>query len=420
MSYFGEFKSHWRAVLASALGMGAGLSINSYVTALFAPYLMQAFGWTKAQYALMGTTIMVTLFCLPIVGRLTDVFGVRRIAVVGAVSTPLAYITLSLFSGDIYDYLVIMILQVIFGSTTTATVYSRLVAERFVRARGLALAVVAGWPAAVGAIGIPLVTHVIETQGWRAGYRALAVYSLIVGSVALLLIPRTAVVSGGPVTTRQRARADYSALARNPTFWLIVAGVFLCNLPQTLNTMQFSVMLVDNGVTTAQAGMMLSVFAVGVVIGRFACGVALDRLPSHVVATITMGLPSIGLFIIASGLDTVSALSFAAVLLGLSMGAEGDVYAYLAVRHFGVQIYSSVLGLTTAVLGIATSLGSILLSMTLAWTNTFALFVMLSGIITVVGSALFMLLGRESVTRRAVDVRLGLTAPSAALNREST
>jgi hypothetical protein len=76
--------------------------------------------------------------------------------------------------------------------------------------------------------------------------------------------------------------------------------------------------------------------------------------------------------------------------------------------------------LTTAVLGIATSVGSVILSMTLTWTNTFALFVMLGGIVTVIGSGFFMLLGRESVTQRAMDVRLGLTAPSAALNREST
>jgi hypothetical protein len=51
------------------------------------------------------------------------------------------------------------------------------------------------------------------------------------------------------------------------------------------------------------------------------------------------------------------------------MGAEGDIYAYLAVRHFGVQIYSSVLGLMTSVLGIATSVGSVILSITLERTE---------------------------------------------------
>jgi predicted MFS family arabinose efflux permease len=339
---------------------------------------------------------------------------VRRIALIGVISTPVSYIALSQCDGDISQFVAVMLLQVIFGSTTTATVYSRLVAESFQRARGLAFALVAGWPAVVGAIGVPLLTDTIETYGWRAGYHALAVFSTVVGIVALLLIPRRANSASRPVTTRQRARTDYGALVRNPTFWLIVAGVFLCNLPQTLNSMQLNLMLLDNGVSHAQASMMVSIFAVGVIIGRFVCGVALDRLPSHLVAAVGMGLPSIGMFIIASSIDTTGTLSFAALLLGLSMGAEGDIYAYLVVRHFGVKVYSSVLGLTTAVLGIATSVGSVILSITLARTDSFSLFVLFGGIVTVVGSALFLLLGREPVEKRARERHADLPISSPA------
>jgi predicted MFS family arabinose efflux permease len=414
MTYFGELKANWRALLASALGLGAGLSINSYVLSVFAPHLLQAFGWSKAQYALLGTTVMATLFCLPIVGRLTDVFGVRRIALIGVISTPLSYLAFSRCDGDIREFVAIMLLQVIFGTTTTATVYSRLVAESFTRARGRAFALVAGWPAIVGAVGVPLLTHTIETQGWRAAYEALAVFSAIVGTVALFLIPRRTESAVRPVTTRQRARADYAALARNPTFWLIVAGVFLCNLPQTLNSMQLNLMLIDNGVSTAQASMMVSIFAVGVIVGRFVCGIALDRLPSHLVAAVGMGVPAIGMFIIVSSIDTIGALSFATLLLGLSMGAEGDIYAYLVVRHFGVQVYSSVLGLTTAVLGIATAVGSVILSITLERTNSFTMFVGFGGIVTVIGSALFLLLGRASVVKRASELPVDIAIRPAA------
>lgn len=406
MTYFGELKCNWRALLASAIGQGAGLSINSYIVSIFAPHLLETFGWSKAQFALMGTTIMATLFCLPVVGRLTDVFGVRRVAAVGVISTPLSYLAFSVFDGEISTFLAITVLQVIFGTTTTATVYSRLVAERFVKARGLALAIVAGWPAVVGAIGVPMLTYFMDTHGWRAAYQALAVYSVIVGVITLFLIPRSPGLDGRPVTTPRRARADYALLVRNATFWMIVAGVFLCNLPQTLNSMQLKLMLLDNGATSAAASAMISVFAVGVIIGRFACGIALDRLPTHLVATVGMGLPSLGMFIIASSIDTSFALTAAALLLGLSMGAEGDITAYLVVRHFGVQVYSSVLGLMTAVLGIATSIGSVILSITLDWTNGYATFVLFGGIVTVIGSALFMLLGRESVIERAKQAQL--------------
>jgi hypothetical protein len=94
------------------------------------------------------------------------------------------------------------------------------------------------------------------------------------------------------------------------------------------------------------------------------------------------------------------------------MGAEGDIYAYLAVRHFGVQIYSSVLGLMTAVLGIATSVGSVILSITLERTESYTMFVCFGGIVTVIGSALFVLLGRVSVEKRASEPQVDMAVRS--------
>jgi hypothetical protein len=147
-------------------------------------------------------------------------------------------------------------------------------------------------------------------------------------------------------------KTSYAFLASNATFWLIVAGVFLCNLPQTLNSMQLKLMLLDNGASSADASIMISVFAVGAIFGRFACGIALDRLPPHLVATVGMGLPSIGMFIIASSIDTPFAL------------------------------------------------------FTLDWTNNYALFVLFGAIVTVVGSSLFMLLGREPAVQLATQSQL--------------
>src|SRR3546814_14812328 len=87
-------------------------------------------------------TTLFRSFCMPIIGRLTDRFGVRRIAATGVLAMPLSFIAFSLYRGGIGGYVVIYALQLIFGTATSATVYSRLVAERFNLARGLALALV--------------------------------------------------------------------------------------------------------------------------------------------------------------------------------------------------------------------------------------------------------------------------------------
>ena len=138
--------------------------------------------------------------------------------------------------------------------------------------------------------------------------------------------------------------------------------------------------------------MLISAFAGGTLIGRFICGVALDRFAAQIVAAIGMGLPCIGLFLLASSLHTPVLLAVAVLFIGLAFGAEGDLIGYLVVRIFGVRIYSSVLGLMTAVTSLSAALGALLVSLTLSMTGTYSLFLSISGTTVFIGSFLFLLL----------------------------
>ena len=44
----GEFRHHWRPLLAAFLGVGSALSLNSYILSIFAPYLIEEFGWSRS------------------------------------------------------------------------------------------------------------------------------------------------------------------------------------------------------------------------------------------------------------------------------------------------------------------------------------------------------------------------------------
>src|SRR5437762_6402662 len=83
MTYFGELRRNIRPLAAASLGSGAGLMLMSYATTIFGPYLVKTFGWSRSQFALIGLAMVPTLIVLPLIGRLTDHFGVRRSAIVG-------------------------------------------------------------------------------------------------------------------------------------------------------------------------------------------------------------------------------------------------------------------------------------------------------------------------------------------------
>lgn len=392
MSYFHEFRLHWRALLASSIGHGAGLAVSAYVIGTFAPPLMQEFGWSKSDFALLGTVTLLTLPVLPLIGRLTDLFGVRPVVTIGVIFLPLSYLALSEFDGQLSVFMAIAVLQVVIGTTTTSTVYSRLVAERFERARGMSLAIMASAPALAGAFAAPLLSDYIDEQGWRAGYRMLAALSAGFGLVALVMIPKS---SGRAIAARvhRRARHDYGVILRHPAFWVIAGGIFLCNIPQALHGVQLKLMMLENGLDSAGAARVVSLYAIGVLIGRFACGLALDRYPAHMVAAVSMAIPSVGMLMIASPLDAPWVVASAVALMGLSQGAEGDVAGFLVMRHFEVGVYSSVLGIVIASLGVASASGAALLSLSFKYSDGYDTFLWFSAGGVLLGGLLFLLLG---------------------------
>ena len=94
---------------------------------------------------------------------------------------PLCFLAYSFQTGQFWMLLAISASVLAAGSLTSPVVYCRLIAESFDKARGLALFVVTGVPALVGAILPRVLVAVNDHWGWRVGYRVLALYFLVGG-----------------------------------------------------------------------------------------------------------------------------------------------------------------------------------------------------------------------------------------------
>lgn len=389
-AYFDELRVQWRPLLAAIIGMSSGYSITNYVTSIMAPHMLAEFGWSKSEFASIGSLGLIATLVFPFIGRLTDVIGVKRTALIGILAFPFAYIALSLQSGDIRIYIALFVAMGIVCITTTATVYSRLVVQYVVNARGLALAIVASGPAVMGVVLAPLLNNFVEAQGWRSGFVVMAIFSGVLGAIALMLMPPERKDTGKNVPKTRAAREDYPEIFRNRGFWILAGAMLLCNLPQVIALTQLNLVMLDNGVSVGGVSAMISAFAVGTLAGRFICGVALDRFPPQIVAALGMALSACGLFLIASDYDAPSMLMLSVLLVGLSFGAEGDLVSFLVVKAFGVRVYSSVMGMMTAIISIAVSVGAILLGILLRDNGGFAPFLTICGVAVLLGSLLLL------------------------------
>lgn len=425
MGYLTELRHNFRPLAAASIGSGTSLPLFAYTNSAFAPHLIADFGWSRAQFALIGLTMLATLPTLPFIGRMVDLLGVRRVALFGTLTILPCYIGYATMSGDFLVYMALFTAVLIVGSTTSTLSYARLIAENFKVSQGLALTVMNCMPAVLAIVIVPLLNMAIEEWGWRTSYLMLGGFAFVAGVVAILLIPSRKAVSGpvagagaeagiaaealvgagaGPVPEAldaaeeskaqgvRSAREDYPVILRSKVFWVVIVGMFLCLLATPLHSSQMNLMLVDNGLTAQTAANIVSVYAFGTIVGRIVCGLALDRYPTPIVTAVSMGVPALGYLLLGSDLDAVTVITVAMFLVGLSVGAESDLMPFLVSRYFNIRIFNTTFGLVFTCSFLASAAGALMISASLALADTFAPFLYLvAGTITV-GSLLFMAL----------------------------
>lgn len=396
MSYLGELRQNVRPLAAASIGCGSGLMLMHYVTTIFGPFLIKDFGWSLSQFALVGMAVLPTLFVLPFVGRITDRYGVRTAAAIGVTGMPLCMIAFSLMTGGFWLYFALYCAMLMVASFTSPIVYTRLVAADFKAARGLALTIVTITPALLGAIAAPLLTWFIELTDWRMGYRLLAAFMVVSGIAVLLLIPpHDKAAEPAPEDKARPAQADFRAILSSPIFWIIFAGMMLCTLGGALHASQMGVMLRDNKLDAVAAASMIMVYGIGTIVGRIACGLALDKFSTPIVACVSMMLPAFGFAMLATPYDSALVIGAAMLLVGISVGAEADLVSYLVARYFGLNIFSTALSLIYLGFYLAGFIGALVLSTTLQTTGSFALFLALMAGSVALGSLMFLALPRE-------------------------
>jgi MFS family permease len=397
MTYLSEFRINWQILLATFIGIATGNTLSHYTMSLFAPELIKEFGWTKAEFALIGALPMISLLTVPIAGRFTDKFGTRTAAFIGFGAMSLGFFAYSFMDGNISEFFAIWLLQHIVGVLTTSLVFTRAIVASFDKARGTALsALMMGAPIS-GAVAAPLLGWVIATEGWRTGFLTLAVVSALGGIICIAMMGWR---RGGSRETAKAAteapkltRAELLAIVKRPAFLLIVGGMFLINIPQPFAASQIKLVVLSNGIADQAATWMVSLYAIGVMVGRVVFGLALDRISAHRVALFALSLPAIGFVILATPLAGFWMLASGILVIGIAQGAEGDVGGYMVSRHFSIRNYSLIFGFVKAALDAGGAIGALILSFTLRGTDNYAPFMWISAVATILGAIAFFLTG---------------------------
>jgi MFS family permease len=113
--------------------------------------------------------------------------------------------------------------------------------------------------------------------------------------------------------------------------------------------------LSDRGTTIQAAALGSSLLGAALLIGRVGSGYLLDRFFAPYLAAIFFGGAAVGIGLLWTA---APGIAFAgAFLVGLGLGAEMDIIAYLTSRYFGLRSFGEIYGFAVAIFLLAGALG---------------------------------------------------------------
>jgi MFS family permease len=334
-------------MIACLIGHAIGLhTLPPFTIGLFVTPLQQDLGWSRTSISLGITVITIgTALSAPLVGVVVERIGERILIGSGMLMLAGGYFALSLMGGSIVQYWTIMALMALLGAGCSPVTLSRIIVGLFDRHRGAALGVALIGTGLASAVAPYLLAPIIAASGWRAGYQALALIMLAGLPVVVGLLALNGV--GGPSNLSSRAErserpATFSEVVTQPVFVRLLIPFMLVAIGTGGLVVHFVPMLIDIGFAPARAGQMAGLLGLSLVSARLLVGIVIDYVFAPWVATLMMAVSAAGFLGLALG--GADLLPFAAVFVGLSLGAEVDFIVYLASRYFPAQQFSRAYG----------------------------------------------------------------------------
>jgi MFS family permease len=342
----GEFRRHGGAVVASAVGiMTSCITLVSYSLGVFVLPLEGQFGWSRQQ--ILSASSAVTFGALAtsfFVGWVSDRRSLGSFIILSQIAFGLAFCALALLVHGLATFYAIYFSMAILAGGTLPITFTKLIAARFVRHRGLALGLTLSGTGLAGAIVPPYAGYFVHEFGWRVGYVAVGALPALVAMPLALRFLRAAALpvnATGPEAA-PAAGLDFRQALRSWRFWWLAGALFLASGASTGMATNLVPLLIDRGFVAPLAARMAAAFGIAVIAGRILLGILVDRFWAPLLAFLFVAPAALATWYIASAPVGLGSALVLVALIGLATGAEGDLLAYLVTRYFGLRAYGRI------------------------------------------------------------------------------
>ena len=352
---FSRFYYGWYVLFGMVVAMivAEGLTLGS-LSAYTEP-LEQRFGWSRAEVS-MGFSVTVGTIGLfaPIIGRLIDVVGPRRLMVIGAPVCAAAFVLLA-FMTQLWQWYVYLGVSSLALGLVAYMPAQALAVRWFDRRRALALSIIGASVWMGQLIMLPLVQLIITRLGWGDAF----LYSgmLIVGAYVIAFIfvrdhPRAG-ESDAPTAPAMPASAEPVVLSgltigqaiRTPLFWTLVLGLMLLYFVVFGWLSQGVPYYRSVGFSDTWSAQIVSLTAGGAVVWLLTAGTQIERFrrPERVASFCALFVCGSLIVLYLTG-GSIPGVSVAVVLYVIGFAAAPPLEALMLSRAFGLKNFATIMG----------------------------------------------------------------------------
>lgn len=411
MTGIGAARSEWSTGWKVAVAAMAGFSLSATFTFTFGAFiepLEAEFGWSRGDIALgMSIITLVGALLSPPIGMLVDRWGPRRLGVPGALIFAAGFGALGLTTSNIWVWWGLWFMLAFAFIMIKPLIWTTAVASSFDKQRGLAFAVAMCGNGIASTFTPALATWAIAEHGWRLAF------PIVGGAVGMIAFPLLYFFlhSGadralaGPKQQPVDASGDsphraelYGLTTREAmgtwAFYKIGLAAFLFTVAAIGLVPNMIPILSSFDISRGEAAAIAGVAGISSIVGRLVTGVLLDRHNPNIIAGVIVLLPVASCLLLLGSPGDVPVAILAAVIIGVALGSEVDVIAFLTARQFGTRRYGTIFGVMSGLWSLATATGPFLVNRSYDLTGSYVTAIEVAIPLFVITSLLLFSLGR--------------------------
>ena len=387
----------WLLLSAAFITFAVGAAcMHSYTVFLIA--FIEAFGWSRAESSIAySVSQLVGGATSPLVGILVDRLGPQRMVLIGGLLLAMGLLA-SAYAHALWQVILLYGVVMTLGANCLGlVVFVPILSRRFVRNRGMAVAIVQSANGFARALSAPVSQLLISGLGWRHAYLAqggfMAVAFLPLAALFRRTNPDRTAASGAHVAgdgwTVRRAM-------RTPHFWLLMLVYVFTGLGSFLVALHQLAFAVSVGFDKLYAAEVLGLGAFLSLPGVIVTGWMSDYIGRELSAVVTYGTSIFGVAcaMLITGPEQHLLLWLHSCFFGLTWGARGPAITAKTADLFPGPQLGTILGVITIGTGIGSASGSWMAGWTYDLTGSYHVAFGLSILFYACGSVAFWMLRR--------------------------